>query len=384
MKRFLFVFLLYLVAVLGIGCSSDPDSPLGSEFIGDGLNPSEPGEVFQDTVLIDSGDTSFIVSSAMLSTAQLLFGRKEQIESWMILRPDLSKVGDDALKQVESADLKLRLVASADTLSLSAVFVELAQPFEESDTLTHLELADTIPDNTGTNVDRTMRLFPAEYPLDPAVVQAWLRGERPNNGLAVVLTDTTTVKRMAFASTQNVGSALRPTLRVTFTDTTMASYPMAADGTFSIERFTTSNRLLSDGVSRRVYVPVDLRFFDRRTLLNDARLVLHMVPGSTTGGDLAVTLYAPSSADINDPGVLKGTSVTATFLPSDSLPVLTLPIRNIVSQFLADENYQTALVLRYSLEGTSIRRTEFYTGSAPDSLKPSLRFTFSTAPEFGK
>ncbi|MEJ2720979.1 MAG: hypothetical protein P8181_07530 [bacterium] len=345
MKRFLFVFLLYLVPVLGIGCSSDPDSPLGSEFIEDGINPSEPGEVFQDTVLIDSGDTSFIVNSAMLQNDRLLFGRRDQVETWMILRPDLSDAGDDTLKQVKSAGLKLRLLSEID--SLSGVFVELAQPLESPDTLTHLELADTIADSTGTNVGRVLTLFPAEHPLDPDVVEGWLNGDRPNNGLAVVLTDTTTVTRMAYASSRNANRDLRPLLRVEFTDTTV-SYPMIADGTFSIERYTTSNLLLSDGVTRRVYIPVDLRFFDQRTLLHDARLILHIVPESTTGGDLAVTLYAPDSPDIDDPAVLTGTAVTATFLNTDS-GIVIFPIRNIISLRLGDDQYQTALVLRYSL-----------------------------------
>jgi hypothetical protein len=108
-----------------------------------------------------------------------------------------------------------------------------------------------------------------------------------------------------------------------------------------------------------------------------------MVPESTTGGDLAVTLYAPSTNDIDDPGILTGTPVTATFLNPDA-GVLVLPIRNIVSQFLGEERFQASLVLQYSLERTSIRRTEFYPGTAADSLKPAYQFTFSTAPEFGK
>jgi hypothetical protein len=158
---------------------------------------------------------------------------------------------------------------------------------------------------------------------------------------------------------------------------------MGADGTFCIERFTTTNLLLSDGVTRRVYVPLDLSGFDSRILMHDANLVLRMVPGSTTGGDLAVTLYAPEGTDINDPGILTGIPVTATFLNPDS-GILMLPIRNIASRLIAEERFEAALVLQYTVESRSIRRTEFYPGSAPDSLKPTYQFTFSTAPEFGK
>ncbi|UCH84525.1 MAG: hypothetical protein JSW50_02190, partial [Candidatus Latescibacterota bacterium] len=303
MKRLLlFLYLLGLIVFATIGCSSDPETPIGAEFVPDGLNPSQPGEVFQDTVLIDSGDTSFIVMTAMLGTDQMLLGRQDQVESWLLVRPDLSQAGDDTLKIVQTAELRLRLIGERD--ELNAYFIELNEPFEDTDTLTSITLGDTLPDDTGTNIDRVMTSFPSEYPLEASTVQGWIRGNKPNNGLAVVLNDPTTTKRLEYATTQNLDAGLRPTLRVRFTDNTETSYPIGADGTFCIERFTTTNLLLSDGVTRRVYVPLDLTFFDPRILMHDANLILRMVPETTTGGDLTVALYAPNSTDLDDPGVL--------------------------------------------------------------------------------
>ena len=42
------MFLLLMAAVvIGSGCSSDPDTPLGSSFFPDSLQNSNPGDVFQ-------------------------------------------------------------------------------------------------------------------------------------------------------------------------------------------------------------------------------------------------------------------------------------------------------------------------------------------------
>jgi hypothetical protein len=96
-----------------------------------------------------------------------------------------------------------------------------------------------------------------------------------------------------------------------------------------------------------------------------------------------VSLYAPETSNINDPDVLTGTNVSAALMSRDS-DVLVFSIRNILSTLLAKGSEDNALVLRYLSEGSSIRRAEFYTSSAPDSLKPSFTFTYSTAPSFAK
>jgi hypothetical protein len=168
---------------------------------------------------------------------------------------------------------------------------------------------------------------------------------------------------------------------VIFTNNDESTYLMKADGTFVNELYSTSNLLLSDGGTRRVLIPVDLTGFDPNTLVHEAKLVLHFVPDSFVGEDRTVTLYAPESADVDDPAVLDGTPVTSTVM-IESSGVVTFSIRNILALLLAREQEDNALVLQFSNEGASVRRTEFYGSGAAEGLRPYFTFTYSTAPDF--
>ncbi len=374
-------FALFLVFVLAGGCSSDPDTPLGSEFTDDGLIHPDSIEVVQDTVRVETGDTSFVVSNVIFASTKIELGRKDGIETWLVLRADFSNAGADTLRTVKSASLFLTLTGDVDTLH--AVFVGLAQPLEQSDTLKTILLADTIPDSTLTDVDRVMKLFPRTYTLPPRLVQDWIRGDAVHNGIAVVLADTTTTKRLAFATKENTDSAVQPFLKVFFTTGEESTYRTSVDGTFAQDISTTTNLLLSDGGARRLYVPIDLTVFDPKTLVHEAKLMLHVVPGAFVGDDFVVTFYAPGTADIHSPDILTGTPVSSVLINRDS-DVLVISIRNILSSLLSKGGEMAPLVLRYTAEGTSIRRAEFFASNAPDSLKPAVAFTYSTAPKFGK
>jgi len=372
-------FTFLLILLLGGGCSSDPDTPLGSEFLNGGGIGSEPVEVVQDTLRVESGDLSFLVGSYLFNSETMLLGRENQAESWPVLKVDFSKAGDDTTLEVREATL--RLVMSVTSETLSAVFRELASPLVDSDTLSGISLGDTIPDEENVAV-RTMAYADPTYGLPPALVQEWIRGDRPHNGIAVVLDDPSDTTRLVFQATER-GADLRPTLKVIFTNNDESTYVMSADGTFVKELYSTSNLLLSDGVTRRVFIPVDLSGFDPNTLVHEAKLVLHIVPDSFLGGDLSVTLYAPESADIDDPDVLEGTLVTSTVMTTKS-DAVSFSIRNILAILLSKKKEDNALILRYTNEGTSIRRAEFYGSGAAGGLEPSFTFTYSKAPEFRK
>jgi hypothetical protein len=371
------VLLLFLV--VGGGCSSDPDTPLGSEFLEDGRIGGEPGEVIQDTLLVESGDLSFVVGDYLFNSDKLELGRKDDVETWPVLRVNFSPAGNDTLLTVREASL--RLVMSETSETLSAIFRELGTELVDSDTLKGISLGDTIPDSTGTAV-RTMALATPNYWLPPALVQQWIRKERPRNGIAVVLDDPSDTTRLSFQATER-GTSLRPTLKVIFTNSNESTYAMSADGTFARETYSTANLLLSDGVTRRVLIPVDLTAFDANTLVHEAKIVLHYVPDTNLGTDVSVTLYAPETTDTGDPGVLGGTLVSSTVMDETS-GVLSFSIRNILSTLIAKGTDENALVLRYSNEGSAIRRVEFYGSGAADSLAPAFNFTYSKAPKFGK
>ena len=370
--------ILLLLVVVG-GCSSDPDTPLGSEFLEGGTIGGEPGEIFQDTLLVDSGDLSFVVGEYLFNSDKLELGRKDDVETWPVLRVNFSTAGDDTLLTVREASL--RLVMSETSETVSAIFRELGAELVDSDTLKGITLGDTIPDGEGTTV-RTMALATPNYSLPPALVQEWIRKDRPHNGIAVVLDDAADTTRFVFQSTER-GSDLRPTLRVIFTNSETSTYAMSVDGTYAKEIYSTPNLLLSDGITRRVLIPVDLTAFDPNTLVHEAKMTLHYVPDTNLGTDVSVTLYAPETTDTGDPDVLNGTLVSGTVMVEES-GVLSFSIRNILSTLIAKGTDENALVLRYSNEGSAVRRVEFYGSGAADSLAPAFTFTYSKAPKFGK
>jgi hypothetical protein len=217
-----------------------------------------------------------------------------------------------------------------------------------------------------------MRARPRIYSFPPALVQDWIRGIQPNNGFAIVLNDTTTTLEMTFADKDNDAF-----FTVVFADTTKA-YDLMVTGTFSEDLSSTTNLRLSDGDTRRVYLPVDLSSFDENTILHEAKLVIQVVPGSETESGGLVELYAPEDSVIGSEGILSGTPVGTRFLDEGTVQ---FSIRNIITQFLADSTKNQGFVIRYLPESNSIRRADFYPSSVPDSL-PIMQFTFSTPPTF--
>lgn len=378
MNRF-YAFLLLLVGLaVGIGCSSDPDTPLGSSFIDDSLIQSRPGTVLEDTLYIGPTNASYeynaFYSSFLTLPNQMFFGRLEDFESWMLLRADFSTADAETLKTVTSAYLQLTTVPISVSGAVGALFYELDEPFANGDTMTSLTLGPVIPDGTGQN-DRTMQSSPRTYTLPDTLVQQWIQG-KSQNGIAIVLNDTTTTTRLPFGTSTN---SEYPYLKAFFSDQTDTTYYFAANGTFTKDLAPTSNLRLSDGDTRRIWLPVDLSTFDTQTILHQAKLVLHVVPGSATETGGTVELYSPTDSVAGGSGIGSGQTIARAQLDSD---VVVFSIRTVIAAFIADSTLNHGLALKYYPEGNSIRRIEFYSSSAPDSLRPQMEFTFSTAPTF--
>lgn len=383
-KRSSFVCWLVVAALGGAtiagGCSSDPNTPLGESFVADSLIRSRPGEVVEDTITVTSGDTTFAVNSYYASFLtdpnRMVLGRDNDFQTTMVVRVDFSKAGTDTLKTVTTAELTLPVNPDSQMLSLGALFYEMLVPFETGDTLKSLSLkASPIPDGSLINVDRTMSAFPRTYTLPPSLVQTWIENDSTNNGIAIVLNDITTTQAMRFATRTNSDN---PFLRVFFSDATQTSYRFLADGTFTQDLSTTSDLRVSDGDTKRVYLPVPLGGLATEIILHQAKLVLHIVPPWNAQDD--VELYAPEDSAVGSTGILKGTGVTSKVVGTSG--VVEFSIRNIVASFLADPSKNHGFVVRYLQEGNSIRRIDFYSSAAADSLKPRMLFTYSTPATF--
>ncbi|NIO57710.1 MAG: hypothetical protein GTN72_16335 [Candidatus Latescibacteria bacterium] len=382
------VFIIFAVFLVG-ACSSDPDSPLGNEFIDDGTLGGRPGTVFQDTIRVTSGDQSFFVGSRLDKNPTLSLGLKSGYLSSMVVKFDFSGVGPDTLRIVDRASLRLKDPNFLPGDSLIARFYELLEEYNEGDTLQALQIDPTpIPDEGLTNVDREMPTGTANYLLPTALVQDWIRGDRPHNGIAVVVRDTISGKQFSFGSRENSEKDDRPLLAVNFTDGAETKFSPTDDGTFVESTTSTTNLVISDGFIRRILVPVDLSGFDPDNFIHDAKLVLNADTTTDLGIDFSVLLYAPDSDDPADPSVRSGPGVSTGFVNFVSNQ-LVLPLTdrrrniNILQLFVGGERENNGLALRFYSEGQAVRQVEFYT-SASDTLGPRIIITASEAPIFKK
>ncbi len=375
--------LVVLTVIFVTGCSSDPDSPIGAEFIEDEIFGSRPGDVFQDTLSIASGDTSYSVTSILDGNEKLYLGRRSGYEFAMVVKIDFSDAGSDTARLVQEAFLRLRVTDDSQVDVLNARFFELLSPYSEGDTLLSLDLSPSpIPDSSLTKVDREMRYAVSLYTLPPDLVQGWIRGQAPHNGVAVVLEDTSSGRWLVYGSRENGDSGLHPFLRVNFTDGTVRNYPASDDGTFIQPITTTTNLSVSDGFVSRIFIPLDLSQIPTDISIHGARLIIRVVPASEIGSDFGFLLYAPDSDDIDSQGIRTGQGVStayADFVTGE----LVFPVRNILQLFLSGERENNGFSLRFLGEGTDFRHLEFYPSSS-GSLGPCVQITASDVPEFRK
>lgn len=375
------IFALAAALLAASGCSSDPDTPLGAEFINDGTLGSEPGAVFKDTLVVTSGDRSFVIGSRLDRNETISIGLESGYRSSMMLKVDFSGAGEDTNRTVANAFLRLRVSDVSQSDSLTARFYRFRSEYSEGDTLESLDIDPTpIPDSSLVNVDREMRFAVSRYTLPPTLVQAWIRGEEPNYGIAILYEGTQSGKQLSYGSRENSDDGLHPFMTVVFTDGQQSNFPVSDDGTYVVSETSTSNLILSDGFIRRILIPVDLSNIQPDILIHDAELILTLVPDSELGSGFDVYLYSPDSGDPADPASRSGQGVTASYVNFVTGQVV-LGVRNILSLYLTGGRANTGFVLRFLGEGGSIRQAEFYT-SASDSLGPRVVLTASYPPEF--
>jgi len=368
-----FAAVAMMVAVLS--CGDSDETPLGSELIGDLLG-SRPGEVFEDTFAIAGGDTSYEFYSLIDKQTYLEVGRGDGYERTILMRPNFSTAGNGTLKTVDKANLRLFKIEFEDYADVLTVrFYQLGQEYNEGDSVVVLDTTTVIPDTSGA-IDRTLQLFPPNYPLQPDLVQGWIRGDVPANGIAIVYPDT--LDELFGIDSRTAEEA--PRIEVFFTDQTQTNYSLAADGIFARALTTTQNLVVSDGFVRRIHLPVDLSAIRDSAAVHDARLFLNIVPGSVSGTIQKLLLYAPRSSDPNSTEFAKGQLIDQETL-DESTGILELQITNVLLLLLSGELDNNGFVLRFTSENTEVRQAEFYSSAHP-TLGPKVQVTYSSPASF--
>jgi hypothetical protein len=274
---------------------------------------------------------------------------------------------------------------TGETRRIKAVFYRLGTSYTEGDTISTLDTLVAIIPPAATSPVRTMQQFPRDYPLPPGLVQDWIRGDLPHNGIGIVFTelpsDTASIK---FLSSETPSSSDRPTIRAFFAGGDSTAYRISDDGTLVRPESTTTNLIVSGGFARRIYFPVDLSQVNDSAAVHYAAVTFTYVPGTTFGADQSVLLYVPNSVDPSDAGFLGGQPVKSMTLDSGSeTGKLEIPVTNVLLAILADEVPDNGFVLRFSKEKDEVKQAAFYP-SSNDSLRPRVVLTYSTPAEFDK
>lgn len=389
----MFFVCLLLAALMAAACSSDPDSPLGTEFRDGGLIGADPGQVFQDTINIAGGDTSFVTNALVTNADNITVGRVGDIETSMVLRFDLSDAPDNAT--VTDAILTLEPADAQDSDVFNVQFFEMLDILNQTSPLRTLDLAPgAIPDpgNSGA-VDRLMQANSTQYELDPAVVQTWIDSTR-HSGIAIVVKDVITNQELAWTSLEGEGKSAAPgaaiILQVDYAGPNAPPQDLfrtvdGVDGTFSTSLTPPTDLRISTGEIRRVFLPIDLSSFDSNLFLHDARLSVSIASSSVPDNVLQqATVYVPTSSNIDSLDILSirdGTKgMTLAF--TSATPVLRFPVLSIIESFVANPATNNGLVIRYTIEGSSVAQTEFFSSTAAAGVRPLLSLTFSDAPTF--
>jgi hypothetical protein len=211
------IFLAALAAVAGLlACGDSDDTPLGSEFITDGLLGSKPGVVFDDSIDV-SGDTVYTYFPLIDKRSYLETGIQNGYQRTTLVRADFSTAGDDTNKTVFRATLRINIINFAEyETQLQARFLELGTEYNEGDSVAVLDTTTVIPDPDTGAQERDLAFGTPSYELPNALVEAWIKGDSIHNGIAVVYSDAGD-KLMGFDSRE---SAEDPSINVDFVDGT--------------------------------------------------------------------------------------------------------------------------------------------------------------------
>ncbi len=373
------VFAVVLAALALVACSSDPPTPLGSD---NDLASSTPGVVSSDTLAL-SEDSVLAYYTPIAADDVLEFGRPASInpvpeyQRSMVIQVGWSGASADTLKTVLKAQLRLT-VHDLDA-PFPARFYQLADAYNEGESIEALDTLSVIVDPSTNSPNRTLQTVPREYELPSALVQGWIREDIERTAIAIVYTDDVSDRIATFLSTEAAND--RPALVVDFVGGTSRSYSVSSDATFVRPTANTSNLIISDGYVRRIYFKLPLDQLGEHSAVHSARVRLYLVPGSTLGSAPNLIVFIPASSDPTDDKFKDGQLVT-TVIYQPSADYVEFTMTNAIALMLQGTLENNGVVVRYDAENTQVRQVEFYDSSAPEELRPRLFITTSTPAEF--
>jgi hypothetical protein len=346
---------------------------LGSD---DDLISSKPGDISEDT-LDAFGDTVLVYGTPLASDSVLELGRVSGYERTMVMQVAFDGAAGDAAKTVQTAFL--RLTASDVDGVFPARFYSLTEPYAQGDSIPSLDTLAVIVDPTSGSPNRNMQTVPRDYALPPALVQGWIRDQIARTAIAVVYNDAATDRIATFKSFENPGAS--PQLVVNFVGGTTSFYDVEDDATVFRPTTTTPNLVASDGFVRRVYFRIPLDQLEDEAAIHNARVRLHIVPGSVLGGNGNLIVFIPVSPDVTSEEFLSGQLVTAPSFQASS-EFIEFGMTNAIALILVGTLENNGVTVRFDAENSELRQVEFYGSSAPDSLRPRIFITSSTPADF--
>lgn len=373
-----------------LSCSSDPEGPVSVQFLDDGTYGIRPGQT--DRVVVPVYASTVSVPLGVGTSPFLNLGRQKGIEyRAVLLRFDFTLDSEDEGKTVSSAVLSLPVeIESPENLKMPVIFHELLSSFTDEDTIAAVPPYDPAPiaDSLGNTVD-TLSIESSAFDMDTAVVNGWITGRRPHNGV-VILWAAAPDSASSFEMNAHEYGRDPPTVRLHFTDGSTATFGSIDD--YTVVRLEKGGLNCVGGTAHRIACAFDPVGIPERAIVHASFLVFRVRGdqglGATVGELLLLSysslfnyyLYAPDSGDTLTAGFLEGTGVArSSFDPAVSATVK-LPIRAYMADVLSGARVNTGLVLQSDYELTRVQRACF---ASSGEETPFIEIIYSLPADFG-
>jgi hypothetical protein len=383
------------VLALSAGCGTDAEGPVTVPFHESGWYSPQAGDTERYVDTLRSISTIKIPFGIGHSSTLKLGEIKGIVYTTLLMQFSYDSLAGFEDMTVDSVILDLPVITVQDTLfHLGVTFNELLEGFSEDDTIT-APLAfdpDPIPGAHGETV-RDISFERTEFSIDKTIVQGWVDGTSDTWPFGISINwagDPDTLGLIEMYS-QNFGRN-PPLIRVMFDGGAEVNLPAIADYAITSDQITVL--AAAGGVARRLFFEFDLDGVPELATLHYSALVFHTDGSAGLGAtygeqllglstDFSYYLYAPDSSDPDDPGILKGTGVSANLLPVNIDAKIKIPLGLYTIDVLNGTRVNHGLVLQSDLESTRYQILALFDQAAGDSLRPYIEVIYTMPTEFG-